>query len=58
MPMTIRVHRILELLEDIERHARDLLPVDSEHVRRILSLVNEARDETRHLEGEITRLGR
>lgn len=58
MPMTMRVHRVLELLGDIERHARELLPTDSEHVRRILSLVGEAREESRHLENEITRLGR
>jgi len=58
MPMTMRVHRILELLADIERHARELLPSDSEHVRRIISLADEARNEARHLEGEITRVGR
>jgi chemotaxis protein methyltransferase CheR len=50
MPMTTRVHRILELLSDIERHARVLLQGDAEDARRIITLVGEARDEARHLE--------
>jgi hypothetical protein len=48
----------LELLSDIERHARELLPPDSEQARRIISLVDEAQEESRRLEREITRVGR
>ena len=58
MPITMRVHRLLELLRDIERHAREMLDTNPEHVRRILSLADEAREEARHLEHEIARVGR
>jgi len=54
----MRVHRLLELLRDIEQHAREMLDTNPEHVRRILSLANEAREEARHLEHEIARVGR
>jgi hypothetical protein len=52
------IRRLLELLGDIERHAREIVREDSEPARRIVSLVDEARKETRHLESEITRVGR
>jgi len=52
------VRRLLELLGDIERHAREMVGEDSEHARRIVVLVDEARKEARHLESEITRVGR
>ena len=58
MPTTTCVHRILELLADIERHARDLASEDSEDAKRIITLVDEARQEARHLEKDITRFGR
>jgi len=58
MPITGRVHRLLELLGDIERHAREMARDDSEHARRIVTLTDEAREEARHLEREITRAGR
>jgi len=52
------VRRLLELLSDIERHAREIVREDSEPARRIVALVDEARKETRHLESELTRVGR
>jgi len=58
MPITQRVHRLLELLRDIEGHAREMLDANPEHVRRILMLTDEAREEARRLEREITRVGR
>ena len=58
MPMKTCVRRLLELLGDIERHAREIVREDSEPARRIVALVDEARKETRHLEREITRVGR
>jgi len=58
MPMTTCVHRLLELLGDIERHARELVRDDSEHARRIITLVDEAKLEARHLEKDVTRFGR
>ena len=58
MPMKTCVRRLLELLGDIERHAREMVGEDSEHARRIVVLVDEARKEARHLESEITRVGR
>lgn len=58
MPMTMRVHRLLTILRTIERHARAMLDTESEHPRRILALAEEAREEARHLEREITRVGR
>jgi len=58
MPMKACIRRLLELLGDIERHAREIVREDSEPARRIVSLVDEARKEVRHLESEITRVGR
>ena len=60
MPMKQCVRRIHELLGDIERHAREIVrdDADAEPARRIVTLVDEARKETRHLESELTRVGR
>jgi hypothetical protein len=57
MPITQRVHRLIELLRDIEAHAREMQD-DSEHARRIIALTDEAREEARRLEREVTRVGR
>jgi hypothetical protein len=58
MPITGRIHRLLELLGDIEQHARAIPREDSEHARRIIALTDEAREEARRLEREVTRVGR
>jgi hypothetical protein len=54
----MRVHQLVRILRAIERHARAMLDSESEHPRRILALAAEAREEARHLESEITRVGR